>query len=70
MDQKWKNIFNRLKTEQLFGWFKKLLRSYWMDLRWSNIWMYWNQNDNSNKIKIGDKHGLKIENMNGVRTFE
>ena len=40
-----------------------------MDLRWSNIWMSWNQNDNSNMIKIGDTHGLKIDNMNGVTTF-
>ena len=31
--------------------------------------MSWNQNDNSNMIKIEDTHGLKIDNMNGVTTF-
>ena len=26
--------------------------------------MSWNQNDNSNMIKIEDTHGLNIDNMN------
>ena len=31
--------------------------------------MSWNQNDNSNMIRIEDTHGLKIDNMIGVTTF-
>ena len=30
--------------------------------------MSWNQNDTLNMLKVEDRHGLKIDNMNGITT--